>query len=61
MSSWPQEFSDRIVRVTGILRKYDLPVATQKDGAWSAGVAEPGKAYLMDKAKYDTEGCPPPK
>ncbi|HKY64313.1 MAG TPA: hypothetical protein VJR29_12945 [bacterium] len=61
MDSWPPEFSNRMVRVIGILRQYDLPVAGQKDGAWSAGVAEPAKAYLMDKAKYDTEGCPPPE
>ena len=53
MSAWPEPDLHQIVRVTGILRQVQQPMATQEGGIWSAGVAAPGNAYQLEQ--YQTE------
>ena len=51
--SWESEWLNQRVRVKGILRTFEPPVATQKNGEWSAGVSQPGRAYRLEKAKWE--------
>ena len=53
-NEWEPEFLDKKVRVTGILGKRNLPVATHKDGLHSAGVSgSKDWAYHLENAKWE--------
>lgn len=52
-TSWETEMLNKRVRVTGLLDEFDLPVATHKDGLWSAGVSESGSAYILRKSTWE--------
>ena len=54
-SEFKTELLGKTIRVTGILKKCSLPVATQRDGAWSAGVSGSDAAYCLEEAKWERE------
>jgi hypothetical protein len=52
MNAWDDKTVNQKVLVTGVLRKFSPPVATKKNGEYSAGVTKQDTAYRLEDPSW---------